>query len=32
VTRNAYLAGVALHAIYNTSAVVLGAAGLINFD
>jgi hypothetical protein len=31
-TRNFYLAGVALHAVYNTTAVILSLAGVIDFD
>jgi len=31
-TRNFYLGGVAIHAIYNTSAVILSVAGVIEFD
>jgi RsiW-degrading membrane proteinase PrsW (M82 family) len=32
VTRNFYFAAVALHAIYNTSAVILEVTGVVDFD
>lgn len=31
-SRNFYIAGVAIHAIYNTSAVILSIAGVLDFD
>ena len=31
-TRNWYVAAVALHAVYNTAAVILAVTGLIDFD
>jgi RsiW-degrading membrane proteinase PrsW (M82 family) len=31
-SRNYYIAGVAIHAIYNTSAVILSIAGALDFD
>lgn len=31
-SRNFYIAGVAIHAIYNTTAVILSVAGVIDFD
>jgi len=31
-SRNLYIAGVAIHAIYNTTAVILSIAGVLDFD
>ena len=31
-SRNFYIAGVAIHAIYNTTAVILSIAGVLDFD
>ena len=31
-SRNFYIAGVAIHAIYNTTAVILSVAGVLDFD